>query len=67
MRARARLGLILTAIVMAAPIGAPAQTTPDAPAGRPAAIVNLATEQIIVLCLLIFEPINGSPHNSNRH
>jgi gluconolactonase len=45
MRARARLGLILTAIVMAAPIGAPAQTTPDAPAGRPAAIVNLATEE----------------------
>jgi gluconolactonase len=45
MRARARLGLILTAIVMAAPIVAPAQTTPDAPAGRPAAIVNLATEE----------------------
>jgi len=40
-----RLGLILAAIVAAgAPAGAAAQTTSDAPAARPAAIINLATE-----------------------
>ena len=45
MRARARFGLILAAIAGAAAAGgAAAQTTSDAPAGRPAAIINLATE-----------------------
>jgi gluconolactonase len=45
MRARTRLGLILAAMVAAAPpAGAAAQTTSDAPAARPAAIINLATE-----------------------
>jgi gluconolactonase len=45
MRARARFGLILaTVAAAAAPACAFAQTTSDAPAGRPAAIINLATE-----------------------
>jgi len=45
MRARARFGLILaTLAAAAAPAGAFAQTTSDAPAGRPEAIINLATE-----------------------
>jgi gluconolactonase len=47
MRTLARLGFILAAAVTAAaaaPPGAAAQTTSDAPAGRPAAIINLATE-----------------------
>src|SRR5262245_18538810 len=45
MRARNRLGLILAAVVAAAVAGgAAAQTTSDAPSARPAAIINLATE-----------------------
>jgi gluconolactonase len=50
MRARAGLRLIVAAIaVAAAPAGATAQTTSDAPAARPAAIVNLATEEGVQL------------------
>ena len=46
MRARACLSLILAAAVMAAaPAGGAAQTTSDAPAATPAAIINLATEE----------------------
>jgi gluconolactonase len=45
MRARARVGLTLAAIaVAAAPAAAVAQTTSDAPAATPAAIINLATD-----------------------
>ena len=46
MGARARLGPIVTmAILAVAPFGAAAQTTADAPAGRPVAIINLATDE----------------------
>jgi gluconolactonase len=46
MRARAIVGPIVTALLVATtPPVAPAQTTPDAPAGRPAAIVDLATDE----------------------
>jgi gluconolactonase len=46
MRARARLGPVLTMVMLAAtPFGAAAQATVDGPAGRPAAIINLATEE----------------------
>src|SRR5262245_57245264 len=46
MRARAPLGLILVAIgVAAAPAGLLAQTTSDAPAATPAAIIDLATAE----------------------
>ncbi|MCI0584842.1 MAG: SMP-30/gluconolactonase/LRE family protein, partial [Chloroflexi bacterium] len=46
MRTRAGLGPILSALVMTiAPAGATGQTTADAPAATPAAIVNLATEE----------------------
>jgi gluconolactonase len=45
MRARARVALTLAAIaVAAAPAAAVAQTTSDAPAATPAAIINLATD-----------------------
>jgi gluconolactonase len=51
MRARAHLGLILAVIVAAAasPAGVVAQTTSDAPAATPAAIINLATEDGVKL------------------
>jgi gluconolactonase len=43
---RPGLGLVVTAVVLVATSsGAAAQVTPDAPAGRPAAIINLATEE----------------------
>src|SRR5262245_25166363 len=47
MRARAPLGLIIAAaiVVAATPGGAIAQATSDAPAARPAAIINLATDE----------------------
>jgi gluconolactonase len=46
MDARARLrGAVIAFALAAAPTSAAAQTTPDAPAGRPAAIINLATEE----------------------
>jgi gluconolactonase len=46
MRARARLGSIVTlALLAAVPLGSAAQTTTDAPAGRPAAIIDLATDE----------------------
>jgi gluconolactonase len=46
MRARARLGPVLTMVILAVtPFGAAAQITVDGPAGRPAAIINLATEE----------------------
>ena len=39
-----RLALLATLVIAVAPTGVRAQLTPDAPAGRPAAIVNLATD-----------------------
>ena len=46
MRARALLSPIVTMVILAVtPFGAAAQATVDAPAGRPAAIINLATDE----------------------
>src|SRR5262249_25980560 len=46
MRARTFLGLVFTVVTLAAaPLRVPAQTTLDAPATRPAAIIDLATDQ----------------------
>ncbi len=46
MRAQALLSGAVAALVFAAsPLGATAQITPDAPGGRPAAIVDLATDE----------------------
>src|SRR5512145_2548757 len=46
MRARTLLGGGVTALLLiVSPPEAAAQTTPDAPAGRPAAIINLATDE----------------------
>src|SRR5262249_9824955 len=45
MRTRALLGLVVAVATLAGPRPAPAQTTLDAPATRPAAIIDLATDQ----------------------
>ena len=46
MRALALLAAAITApVLVGGSLGAWAQVTPDAPAGRPAAIVDLATEE----------------------
>lgn len=46
MRARAPLvGAVAALVLTTTPFGAAAQITQDAPAGRPAAIINLATEE----------------------
>src|SRR5262245_22895486 len=46
MRAHTLLGGFVAALLLAvSPLTASAQTTPDAPAGRPAAIIDLATDE----------------------
>ena len=46
MKARRRLAAVVTTLVLSAtPLVASAQTTGDAPAGRPMAIINLASDE----------------------